>query len=305
MTEQSKGREFGDLRISAAIGELKTLLDARAATLPIPPWDKYNKYATYPVTNEEPPLDILTLPKVDGYLIGVGAGAVLYSLEMLSDDAKGIVLIDVMPEVVLAGRAMLNLISLCDSYSVFQTALQNPETLIENVGYTFSQLVQRASESLPPSLSQKLNFVDINSHVVEQIQANPRLFNNNYPLPLFLAHNFTKLKRMIEDGKIAMVLGDITNADTLELIAHQLPGFHDAHNLLYLSNIVDHITQRGTSPERAREFQTAIDHVHDLSPFASYLHTSQQLSPLSQNPGSGYRLIYSSQPPNYSNYPRP
>lgn len=70
-----------------------------------------------------------------------------------------------------------------------------------------------------------------------------------------MAENFSMLHELATAGNIALAYADFTDPTFIEAV-RSLPGFEESTNVIYSSNIADHITNRGTQVTNARVMET-------------------------------------------------
>jgi hypothetical protein len=63
---------------------------------------------------------------------------------------------------------------------------------------------------------------------------------------------FDVLQKLAQEGNIGTALADITNSNVLEAVK-KLPDFESSSNLIYMSNIIDHLIHRGKDLSRIND----------------------------------------------------
>lgn len=195
----------------------------------------------------------------DGYLVGVGAGNVFTMLHCFQEGVtpKGIVLADIDPRVVLLGKMIVK--KLQDSHSVddFNNSFfySSPEMLIDEA----KKLIQAEED---PVLKERLTAVpDDRWKPILSLRGDVENADNGftwkddirtyahegYPIDAVGAfrEKFDTLKQLADNNSIAVSYADFTNPDFVIAVA-SLAEFKTSTNIIYLSNIVDHVTNRGT-----------------------------------------------------------
>lgn len=202
----------------------------------------------------------------NGYLVGVGFGAAFFSLELFPTAPKGIVLADMDPRVVIFGRAAIEAVK---RHATRKEFVQN---FLDYHLEEMSELMREVREQLFANDSRvnKYEINDTNLHLIaeevrrgsntlsmlfdedefirEEAQRSLREFPKNEAqldhIGFMFARHYDKLRQLALDGKFTIVHGDMVNLNFLQILS-ELPGFTGARNVIYLSNIADHVTGRG------------------------------------------------------------
>lgn len=176
---------------------------------------------------------------IDGYIIGVGFGHIFKMIDLFPADIspRGIICADVRPEVILAGRIIVQKLIQAESKESFFTSLYTVTT------NEIDTVIQSEKNS------------EISRRFLESVPYIEELFNNaEYGIEIgaylspsiveVLSRNFERLQDLARHNNIGVVLMDITNAHFAETIKN-LPNYTKSRNIIYLSNAIDHITNRG------------------------------------------------------------
>lgn len=199
----------------------------------------------------------------NGYLIGIGCGGAFLHLEWFRDEVppKAIILADIDPMVVLFGKALV------EALKVLRT---EEEFVREFLGWhgtgveRFMTYVE-ARDPYGPTLANVIRDTYYRKdHEIEEIIKNSYMFHGMFDPEMrkmlgeireyekkklhkiafpFMRH-FDLLQRLAREGNLAMVHADFTHSGFL-MEAADLPEFRQLRSVIYLSNIVDHVTDKG------------------------------------------------------------
>lgn len=201
--------------------------------------------------------------KPDGYVVGVGDGNVFTMLHCFPDNVvpKGIVTADIDPRSVASGKLLINKIKQSNSAEQLNAAFFN---ISDNDFNTAFQEIIEVEEN--PSLKevwQKLGEKE-RDQILKGIRKKEyfswhfnRLYETegqNIDVMGAILDKFAILKQLAEEDNISISWADFTDPKFISAV-NQLPDFDNSTNIIYSSNIVDHITQRGTQTENARVFE--------------------------------------------------
>ncbi len=186
----------------------------------------------------------LTIPNeanfYDGYIIGVGFGSIFRLLSLLKSPnnlPKAIIIADVMPEVVLAGRIGLKKIQDVKDLNGFINSLRTTNsTDIEKV----------IGEENNPAVSERLEYA---GGYVQSLFRTSRFpigqgYFLNPNMMQILDRHFRRIRQLAQEQNISVVLSSIVNPRFLDNIIH-LDDYRASAHIVYVSNIIDHITERG------------------------------------------------------------
>jgi hypothetical protein len=195
----------------------------------------------------------------DGYVFGAGFGNILSMLLMYpaDRDPKALLCADVLPEVVLTGRMFVNLLATKPvvGFDAFWHDRARNEDLLRSC-YDKAVLMER--NQIVQDRFKELRFDDVHRYLEQAVSFDLLPFRGlklqkgdpfeRIAVIAVIRDRFEQLTKMAEEGRIGIAFADITNPKVIE-VAKNMPGFLDLKNIVYLSNIVDHITMRGTRLE--------------------------------------------------------
>lgn len=190
----------------------------------------------------------------DGYLVGVGSGSAYSMLHVFEDGVtpKGMILVDIDPKVVAIGRLLIQ--NLNDSNTaadfrrnffgmpeeVFNQQLQKMIVAERNLALRRRWEATNADtwHKVWTDLSKReaLEWEDIRAYEYE---------GQNIDVVGAILAKFDILKQLANEDNVTTVYADFTSPEFIEAV-RSLPGFDSVTNVIYFSNVVDHITQRGT-----------------------------------------------------------
>lgn len=215
-------------------------------------------------TNEDLTLD--TIDQVienppDGYIFGGGFGNILSMTFMFRRDAdpKALLCVDVLPEVVVGGRIFTSILANAENSKSLFVKLKNKEEFKKH----FAKVV---AEEESPLVQERLNNVDIEKlheqmskflmlqeyEPVEGIRQEAFGGGKKVNLIAAIKAKFDVLQKLAQEGNIGTALADITNPNVLEAVK-ELPDFESSSNLIYMSNIIDHLIDRGGNLSRIND----------------------------------------------------
>lgn len=183
---------------------------------------------------------------VDGYIVGVGFGSIFRFLDFYDSPnplPKAVICTDVMSEVVLAGRVARTKARSTDNLRDFLRSV---------TGTTAAEIDTVIGEEPNPVVAGRL------SSAAEYVQKLFRCghfpvgqgtFLNDNMLRI-LDKNFGRIHRLAREDNIGLSLVSVTNPSFLSLVTG-LDGYAGLRNVVYVSNIIDHITNRGRELEKA------------------------------------------------------
>ena len=210
---------------------------------------------------------------LDGYVLGAGCGNVLAMAEAFPQRLLGMVLVDVDPAVVCAGRMLVAGMArhpACEDFvgEIFRggrapLAALEREVLESETTPALRGRMERHRERLWLALSSLTDgFSRGGPAAVSTLLAQwaaclpPR--GGVVPVRAFLAKNYRRLQPLARRGDIAVVCSSIFHPGLLAAVA-ALPGFGASRNLIYLSNVVDHALRRTLLAQARRRLGLAGD----------------------------------------------
>lgn len=222
-------------------GNLKSLKD-----IPPPTQRSYPaKAALLESTDYGPPelYESLKRESPNGYIIGIGAGGILSFVNcfLTGDHIKGLVMVDINPHVVAAGRIMVE--DLKDSL--------NAEDFTNRFfRCSLKDYLKKEKEISLPDKHLKLGlqkWISDNSPIfgTQPMNAYTRSINTNRPtlepeiidVPRIVIDNYPLLQSLARSGKIAALYANITNPELVNKIKN-LPDFETSLNIIYLTNFL-------------------------------------------------------------------
>jgi hypothetical protein len=211
---------------------------------------------------------------LDGYVVGIGNGTIWSMLEYFTiryniapgakGQPKGLISFETDPAVVLSGLTIKD-------YAREKTSI---DTVISDIyssshkeeGVTIDPFIQRANRVierervLHPAFADEL--AKALPNVKQDLDQYTRIYGNiKYLLRSYkegntmlegvndiskvLYRNWETIMELEAQGNIAFIHSDIKNTDTLSLISTTIPDIQTSRNILYVSNVLDHLEQAG------------------------------------------------------------
>ncbi len=177
--------------------------------------------------------------RANGYLVGVGVANALSAISAFEPGTgpRGIVLLDVDPRVVVAGRVLIALLSSTTSLGRLVARLGDAAGL--------STLITRVvAEESNPRVRARFEAVDVPQLTALLMErrdtlAHPAAFrSSNVSMVRALRRHFQAFRRCARDGRFVVLLGDVTNTTLTQAVA-ELPRYATSNNVVYLSNVID------------------------------------------------------------------
>ena len=210
-------------------------------------------------TNEDLPDSII--PQVrqpenapNGYIFGAGVGDIL-SMPLLYPEGqspKAILCVDIVPEVVLTGRIFTQLLSEASDFRTLNLQVRNDQALRLAYEQTVSSEVNeevrnRLKTVSPEQVIKGLRSVIEREYLPTQGYKQSVPFNHTQRMSVLavIRDKFALLHNLAKDGNIGVGYADMTNKAVLDLVK-AMPNFSSSRNLIYMSNVIDHLTRRGT-----------------------------------------------------------
>lgn len=220
-------------------------------------------------TNEDLPETVINQVRTsesapNGYVFGAGFGNIL-SMPFLfpeGQNPRAILCVDVVPQVVLTGRIITHLLANSDTYFQFRSQLRNEEIMRS----AYQGVIDSEQNSLVRERLRSTSFEqcthDLQDIIArefppqtgirqkEQLSQSTRL-----NILAVLRDNFDTLHTLAAQGNIAVGYANMINERTLETV-RAMPGFDNARNIVYMSNVIDHLTQRGADMSHISDMNT-------------------------------------------------
>lgn len=201
----------------------------------------------------------------DGYIYGPGCGNVLSMLEAFAGTPRGLVLADTDPAVVLAAKVLV-------AGLVHHPRLEDFVTAFFCGGRSWLEVLE--GEVLSGGISKPLRghleahrgrmwaaleeLTEGFSHAPGEVpellarwEAHHPPRGRPIPVRTFLARNYDKLHRLAAGGDLAVVPGSLLDPAVIAAVAG-LPGFGESTNVIYLSNVADHLRRRALLADARR-----------------------------------------------------
>ncbi len=198
----------------------------------------------------------------NGYLVGVGSGNAYSMIHVFENGVipRGVVLADIDPKAVAMGRLLIQNLKESGTAADFQINFFGiPEEAFNH------QLQKMIADEPNMALRRRWESVDVETwhRVWEELSKKRELVEwqdirdykhegENIDVVGAILDRFDILKQLADEDNIVMAYADFTYPDFIEAVK-RLPGFDSSTNVIYLSNIIDHITKRGFRIENARD----------------------------------------------------
>jgi hypothetical protein len=244
----------------------------------------------------------------DGWIFGPGCGNVLAMIEAFGGPPRGFVLVDVDPAVVCAGRMLVTALRRYPDVASFSAgffcggretllALENevlaaePSPSLRAAMNGQRERLWRSLATLTGGFSQRSG--DAASLLAEWAAYYPPA-GQVVPVRTFLARSYDRFREIAVRGDIVVLCSSLFHPILLDAVA-ALPGWRGSRNLIYLSNVSDHLLRRALiESARARLGIVAGAQervVRSIAEFVSVLN-AQQVGALRavDTPGTAYVL---------------
>lgn len=184
------------------------------------------------------------LPKPDGYIIGIGNGAIWYMLNLFQEGTlpKGVISLDRDSCVVLSGKILIELakqgVTRDEAVAFFY------EGEIDDILDVARNIVQNEKNyRFKQELDATLNTGQLASdlELLRRLQRNPADsdIRRRKNITAVISHHWPSITLLAREDKITFLHSDVANETTLKFITAQLPDIIDLRNILYTSNVVD------------------------------------------------------------------
>lgn len=217
-------------------------------------------------TNEDLPdsvIDQVRQTNPDGYIFGAGFGNILGMSLLFPRDRlpRAILAVDILPEVVTTGRVFTRLLEQSRDFLTLRQSLGNTDSLRQ----AYDSVIA-GEENVP--IRQRLQSVTFESMMDELTKIMQREylpqtgFRQSVPLSdqqrlnvvAVVRDNFDVLHQLAIEGNIGVAYADMTNSAVLQVVRN-MPEFPQSSNIIYMSNVIDHLTSRGTD----------LSHINDMN----------------------------------------
>jgi len=195
----------------------------------------------------------------DGWIYGPGCGNVLALVESFAATPRGLVLVDVDPAVVCAGRMLIAALRSFPDAAGFTAAFfcggrdtlasLEAEVLAGEPSPRLRAAMRGQRERLWRTLATltegfSLRPGDADRLLAEWASHDPTTRTARLiPVRTFLARNYGRLREMALRGDLVVLCSTLFHPALLAAVA-ELPGWRAGRNLVYLSNVADHLLRR-------------------------------------------------------------
>jgi hypothetical protein len=188
--------------------------------------------------------------QLDGYIVGCGGSTIWTMVEAFLSPSvpKGMIIVDVDPRIICYSKLLVRLIK---QYPDFKELIREFEA-IQKRGWRLTLEAIIADEKEMALKSQWINWLDrsylkgcdgdfswlvdgLSGHTFNQVI----LRNERISVLALMKKNYRILHELAVNGNIVVLYRDIFDSALVSLI-ERLPGYKDSTSLLYLSNAVDH-----------------------------------------------------------------
>lgn len=166
----------------------------------------------------------------NGYIYGAGCSNILPMVNAFSDRPKGLVMVDIDPAVVLYGRMFVNVLKRTPS-------LRDWEGSIYGNSQRFEEEVLDTVEDVRLKAQFEKHRLRMREYMGDELY---------WPLSSDLSGNtnyYDVLHQIAKEGNIAVIHADMFDSEVLRYVA-ELLGFKHSNNVVYISNVPDHLVRR-------------------------------------------------------------
>lgn len=196
----------------------------------------------------------------DGYVFGAGFGNILSTTLLFPEGTqpKAICTVDVIPDVVVSGRILTNMLAESKNYAQFKAGLVNNEIIARQ----FDDVISREPN---PAIQERLRNVSLEEiqkgfkrdheygNYVSSRTAIVPTDGSRVNVLAVIEKQFDMLHGLASEGNIGVGYADMTSPAVLEKIG-AMPDFSSGSNVIYMSNVIDHLTHRGTDMSQLNSF---------------------------------------------------
>ena len=255
--DQSAGKE-----IASREQNLGRLFQTRIASLPVenlpPIFEKSMGASGLLATNEDLSDSLIEQTRQaenvpDGYVFGAGFGNILAMTLLYPENQlpRAMFTVDVLPEVVLTGRIFTSLLTEAEDFSSLQLGLKDESVLRQQ----YSKVLENEQNTTVRERLEKTSFERIRDEIKsvlsreylpkEGIKQNADAGKERVSVIAVVRNNFDALQQLAKDGNIGVAYADMTNPQVLKVV-RDMPDFTNLKNIVYMSNVIAHLTKRGT-----------------------------------------------------------
>jgi len=226
----------------------------------------------------------------NGYIVGVGAGTVFRLIDLFpaGQTPRGIICTDIVPEVVLVGRALEYNIKKCNTMEEAVKGIcgfDSIPTYYAVIRDEKNPIVRRRMISAIPYVVEWMKEHSIFSRLQDSRNSPGEVLRT-------IKRHFNLIKSLALEGKINFAYTSFIDPDWISYVK-KLPDWDSLQNIVYISNIIDHITQRGTHMDSIPAVNTALSLFQGNDEYANWYVDTQEHS-------MNYQLRVRQQPPVYS-----
>jgi hypothetical protein len=223
----------------------------------------------------------------DGYLAGVGFGSVFGCLEAFAKNSpKAIVLADMDPRVVLAGKTVIELIKNSTTTQEFLNALGDTEKInmiIQTVRADDDDLckesiltddqVGKTLDTLAGKYEHEREFASNSTIRLEDIYGVDAMETDLYHFVRAsdeIIRFYPILRKLALQGNFDITLADFTDPNFIWAVRNGLPGFKTSDSVVYSSNISDYIINRPGDINVKKPVEERIEKANRLRRYFSF-----------------------------------
>ena len=199
----------------------------------------------------------------DGYIFGAGFGNILGMSLLFPKDRlpRAILAMDILPEVVTTSRVFTRMLEQSRDFVTLKRSLRDADSLRK----AYDSVISGEENVLVKQRLQSITFESMMGELTNIIQREylPQTgFRQNVPMSdskrlsvlAIVRDNFDVLHELAIEGNIGVAYADMTNPAILQVVLN-MPEFSKSSNIIYVSNVIDHLTSRGTD----------LSHINDMN----------------------------------------
>lgn len=199
----------------------------------------------------------------DGYVFGAGFGNILTMTLLYPENQlpRAILTVDVLPEVVLTGRIFTSLLAETEDFSTLQSRLKDESVLRQQ----YNKVLENEQNITVRERLEKASFERVRDEIKsvlsreylprEGIKQSAFAGKERVSVIAVVRDNFNALQQLAKEGNIGVAYADMINPQVLEVV-RTIPDFNNLGNIIYMSNVIDHLTQRGTDLTHINDMDT-------------------------------------------------
>jgi len=198
----------------------------------------------------------------NGYLVGAGFGGIFQLIDLFQkpDDMKGIICTDILPEVVLLGRAFIRN---AKTYARMEDAVDNLSGLKSIPTYL-------AVINDEKNTKVKKRLISSIPYLLEWLEERPNLTHlkasESIPGSALKAikKHYQTIRKLALESRIAINYASLSDQNWVDHLLN-LPDWDSHRNVIYLSNVIDHASKRGTTFAETKKFDVALTNISSAS----------------------------------------